>query len=165
MADDAREKNLALLLDQVEKRVSFEIESRKFSETRALAIITLNVAIVTLFFALRTQLGIWTQPAWDCSRFILLASSLSQLISIAVAVVAVIPARVSLLQAPAFEVLRGGAQVEAESMADEMLEARIAELAGLSEVSNRKASLTLAAILVFAVAVSLFILAVVATLI
>lgn len=159
--ESIRDKNTAALLEQVEKRIAFEIDSRKSSETRALAIITLNVGITTVYFALRAQLGLWTGSIPDCIKILLIASTAILFASIVVAVVAVIPANVKVLDANAFRELRNSVNRDGpqDLLTDELLEARVAELERLSKVARAKASLTLAAVIIFAIAVVVFVLA------
>lgn len=160
-AESPREKNTAALLEQAEKRIAFEVDSRRSSETRALAIVTLNVAITTVYFALRTQLGLWTGSIPDGIKWLLIASTAVQFVSIVLAVLAVIPASVKILDAAAFRILRTSVneQEEQDLLTDELLEARVEELDRLSTVARNKAGLTLASVIVFALAVVVFVVA------
>ena len=138
-----RSSNVKELLRYVEKELDGETATKSSFEVKAFSLVSLNLGIVTLYFALRTQLALWQSVTWGVPDFLLVASTTLALASVVTAAIVALPARVLLLPNQALDKLYTAATSEAYrgAIIEEVLESRIKQLQAKSDTNSRKATL------------------------
>ncbi|KRC51871.1 hypothetical protein ASE16_02030 [Leifsonia sp. Root227] len=145
-------------------------------ETRAFSLITANLAIATLYFALRTQLGFTADTADGPVRTVLVIALIAVAVSVVAAVLAAVPLRYATFERSYPRQKSGQPEPEHQGLAallddaesgaspdldTELLQARIYQLDRGNSSNSFKAGTILLAFVATSIAVGLFVAAIV----
>jgi hypothetical protein len=151
MSDSPRE----LLLKYVEADLNAEWQRRSSIETKALAVITANLGVATLYFALRTQLGLESISKSSFVAVCVVLALVATACSIGLAVAAVAPRKFPAASVDALSKLSTYIQTHdkypPERAIDNLLAGRIADLKTADTANNHKAKWFMAAVTAIAV--------------
>lgn len=131
----------AMLAAYVDSEFDYEWRRKTSLETRAFALVTANLAMVTLYLAVRAQSTLLAVIQGGAPRCFAVVAFALIAISTFAAVISAAPMRYAGPHPDAFQELANSLQSEkAASVQKEIIEARIAQLSRAFEANNRKAT-------------------------
>jgi hypothetical protein len=154
---------LEVLGQHVDDEFRIELDRKNSLETRALGIVSANLAIVTLYFVLVTTQLLSVQVKGGTSRTLTWIALISAIVSLVTALISAVPASYPTTELPAFtdalsDVKLGMPENE---LREEIIEARIAQLAAASKLNAWKAGIAILSFAALVAAVALFVIALV----
>jgi hypothetical protein len=158
MADDPQD----LILKYIEADLASETQRKSSLETKAAAILTANLGIVTLFFAVRTQLGLATISTKTLGGWLVYGALLAILVSITFAVLTAIPKRYGAASIEKLTALVDYAQrtpgYDYEAALQNIIKSRLVDLTDADRANSRKARASFGAIAALGAATLLLVL-------
>jgi hypothetical protein len=155
------DSNLKPLSDYVEAEITSAWQRKTSIETRSFALVTMNLGVATLYFALQTQFGINPQTISPTTRTLLLFSVLGLAVSVVNAAASALPFNYPIPAMAAFDDLLAAAKAGDPDQVEEILESRIKQLKSFTASNSRKVAFMIVSFLAFAAASVLMIFAIV----
>ena len=148
-------ERLRALAAYVDRELGYEWQRKSSLETRGFAIVTANLAFITLFLAISAQLELLDNLSERSMRWLLLAALILVALSTALAVLATVPRNYPTPEATALEELLQSIlddDVSIGQTTQEIAEVSIAQLRAATEANDFKARLSVGAFIALAAA-------------
>lgn len=158
--DQLERDQLSDVADYVELEVASSWQRKTGLETRSFALVTLNLGVATLYFALQDQLGLSPLEIAAGPKTVLLVGLIASCISIFSAAGSAIPLNYPIPELDAFDELIEAVKKGETGVKDEILQVRLHQLKSATRSNTLKAILIVLSFITFAVAATALIIAV-----